>query len=447
MDTIPQQILLQLILIFLNAFFAATEIAVISLNGAKLRKEAEEGNKKSARLLKMVEEPSGFLSTIQIGITLAGFLGSAFAADNFSGYLVNWVYDDLGYRGMSQETLNTISVIVITIILSYVTLILGELVPKRIAMQKPYEIAKFTSGVVSAVATVMKPVIIFLSLSTNAVLKLLRMKTETEEESVTEEELKMMIELGGKKGVLDKDESDWIKNVFEFDDITVEEVMTQRSDMVTVDLDDDEEKILEVIRESKCSRIPVYDREKDEDDIVGILHAKDYLLAGDEEREKGIEPLMRQAYFVSENMKASELFKKMQLNNMHMAIVVDEYGSINGLVTMEDLLEEIVGSIYDETDIPEVEEDIVQLAENKWKLRGDCSIKKFEAVADYEIETDNNHYVTMGGLVIEIIDEIPEDGKEFDVEIQDLKIHVLSTENRRISEMIVEKTEKTIDNE
>ena len=447
MDTIPQQILLQLILIFLNAFFAATEIAVISLNGAKLRKEAEEGNKKSARLLKMVEEPSGFLSTIQIGITLAGFLGSAFAADNFSGYLVNWVYDDLGYRGMSQETLNTISVIVITIILSYVTLILGELVPKRIAMQKPYEIAKFTSGVVSAVATVMKPVIIFLSLSTNAVLKLLRMKTETEEESVTEEELKMMIELGGKKGVLDKDESDWIKNVFEFDDITVEEVMTQRSDMVTVDLDDDEEKILEVIRESKCSRIPVYDREKDEDDIVGILHAKDYLLAGDEEREKGIEPLMRQAYFVSENMKASELFKKMQLNNMHMAIVVDEYGSINGLVTMEDLLEEIVGSIYDETDIPEVEEDIVQLAENKWKLRGDCSIKKFEAVADYEIETDNNHYVTMGGLVIEIIDEIPEDGQEFDVEIQDLKIHVLSTENRRISEMIVEKTEKTIDNE
>lgn len=447
MDTIPQQILLQLILIFLNAFFAATEIAVISLNGAKLRKEAEEGNKKSARLLKMVEEPSGFLSTIQIGITLAGFLGSAFAADNFSGYLVNWVYDDLGYRGMSQETLNTISVIVITIILSYVTLILGELVPKRIAMQKPYEIAKFTSGVVSAVATVMKPVIIFLSLSTNAVLKLLRMKTETEEESVTEEELKMMIELGGKKGVLDKDESDWIKNVFEFDDITVEEVMTQRSDMVTVDLDDDEEKILEVIRESKCSRIPVYDREKDEDDIVGILHAKDYLLAGDEEREKGIEPLMRQAYFVSENMKASELFKKMQLNNMHMAIVVDEYGTINGLVTMEDLLEEIVGSIYDETDIPEVEEDIVQLAENKWKLRGDCSIKKFEAVADYEIETDNNHYVTMGGLVIEIIDEIPEDGKEFDVEIQDLKIHVLSTENRRISEMIVEKTEKTIDNE
>lgn len=447
MDTIPQQILLQLILIFLNAFFAATEIAVISLNGAKLRKEAEEGNKKSTRLLKMVEEPSGFLSTIQIGITLAGFLGSAFAADNFSGYLVNWVYDDLGYRGMSQETLNTISVIVITIILSYVTLILGELVPKRIAMQKPYEIAKFTSGVVSAVATVMKPVIIFLSLSTNAVLKLLRMKTETEEESVTEEELKMMIELGGKKGVLDKDESDWIKNVFEFDDITVEEVMTQRSDMVTVDLDDDEEKILEVIRESKCSRIPVYDREKDEDDIVGILHAKDYLLAGDEKREKGIEPLMRQAYFVSENMKASELFKKMQLNNMHMAIVVDEYGSINGLVTMEDLLEEIVGSIYDETDIPEVEEDIVQLAENKWKLRGDCSIKKFEAVADYEIETDNNHYVTMGGLVIEIIDEIPEDGKEFDVEIQDLKIHVLSTENRRISEMIVEKTEKTIDNE
>ncbi len=447
MDTIPKQILLQLILIFLNAFFAATEIAVISLNQTRLQKEADGGDKKSARLLKMVEEPSGFLSTIQIGITLAGFLGSAFAADNFSGYLVNWIYNDLGYTGVSQETLNTISVIIITLILSYVTLILGELVPKRIAMQKPYEIARFTSGVVSAVATVMKPIIVFLSLSTNAVLKLLRMKTETEEDSVTEDEIKMMIELGGRKGVLDKEESNWIKNVFEFDDITVEEVMTKRADMTTIDIGDGEEEVLAVIRASRCSRIPVYDREKDEDDIVGILHSKEYLLAMPEEREKGIAHLMKPAYFVPENMKASEMFKKMQIGSMHMAIVVDEYGSINGLVTMEDLLEEIVGSIYDETDIPDVEEDIVQIGENKWKLKGDCAIKKFESVTGCEIETDKNHYVTMGGLVIETIDKIPEDDSEFDLEVQDLHIHVLSTENRRILEMTVEKIEKTIDKE
>lgn len=447
MDTIPKQILLQLILIFLNAFFAATEIAVISLNQTRLQKEAESGDKKSARLLKMVEEPSGFLSTIQIGITLAGFLGSAFAADNFSGYLVNWIYNDLGYTGMSQETLNTISVIIITLILSYVTLILGELVPKRIAMQKPYEIARFTSGVVSAVATVMKPIIVFLSLSTNAVLRLLRMKTETEEDSVTEDEIKMMIELGGRKGVLDKEESNWIKNVFEFDDITVEEVMTKRADMTTIDINDDEEEVLAVIRASRCSRIPVYDREKDEDDIVGILHSKEYLLATPQERQEGIAHLMKPAYFVSENMKASEMFKKMQLSSMHMAIVVDEYGSINGLVTMEDLLEEIVGSIYDETDIPDVEEDIVQIGENKWKLKGDCAIKKFESVADCEIETDKNHYVTMGGLVIETIDKIPEDDSEFDLDVQNLHIHVLAAENRRILEMTVEKIEKPIDNE
>ncbi len=447
MDTIPKQILLQLILIFLNAFFAATEIAVISLNQTRLQKEADGGDKKSARLLKMVEEPSGFLSTIQIGITLAGFLGSAFAADNFSGYLVNWIYNDLGYTGVSQETLNTISVIIITLILSYVTLILGELVPKRIAMQKPYEIARFTSGVVSAVATVMKPIIVLLSLSTNAVLKLLRMKTETEEDSVTEDEIKMMIELGGRKGVLDKEESNWIKNVFEFDDITVEEVMTKRADMTTIDIGDGEEEVLAVIRASRCSRIPVYDREKDEDDIVGILHSKEYLLAMPEEREKGIAHLMKPAYFVPENMKASEMFKKMQIGSMHMAIVVDEYGSINGLVTMEDLLEEIVGSIYDETDIPDVEEDIVQIGENKWKLKGDCAIKKFESVTGCEIETDKNHYVTMGGLVIETIDKIPEDDSEFDLEVQDLHIHVLSTENRRILEMTVEKIEKTIDKE
>lgn len=300
---------------------------------------------------------------------------------------------------------------------------------------------------VSAVATVMKPIIVFLSLSTNAVLKLLRMKTETEEDSVTEDEIKMMIELGGRKGVLDKEESNWIKNVFEFDDITVEEVMTKRADMTTIDIGDGEEEVLAVIRASRCSRIPVYDREKDEDDIVGILHSKEYLLAMPEEREKGIAHLMKPAYFVPENMKASEMFKKMQIGSMHMAIVVDEYGSINGLVTMEDLLEEIVGSIYDETDIPDVEEDIVQIGENKWKLKGDCAIKKFESVTGCEIETDKNHYVTMGGLVIETIDKIPEDDSEFDLEVQDLHIHVLSTENRRILEMTVEKIEKTIDKE
>ncbi len=204
MDSVPQQIILQVILILINAFFASTEIAVISLNATKLKKMSEDGDKTAKRLLRLVEEPAGFLSTIQIGITLAGFLGSAFAAENFSQYLVDWIYNGLGFRGIPVSVLNTLSVIVITIILSYFTLILGELVPKRIAMQKPYAVAKFACPVVSAVAFIMRPVVFFLSLSTNAVLRLLRMKTEAEEESVTEEEIRMMVDLGEEKGVIDE---------------------------------------------------------------------------------------------------------------------------------------------------------------------------------------------------------------------------------------------------
>jgi len=218
MNSIVPQLLLQVILIFLNAFFAAAEIAVISLNATKLRKSAEDGDKTCARLLKLVDEPSGFLSTIQIGITLAGFLGSAFAADNFSGYLVNWVYQDLGFHALPVSVLDTLSVIVITIILSYFTLIFGELVPKRIAMQQSFAVAKFVYRVVSFVALIMKPAVAFLSLSTNVVLKLFGMKTEAEEETVTEEEIRLMVELGEENGSIDSDEKEWIQNVLEFND-------------------------------------------------------------------------------------------------------------------------------------------------------------------------------------------------------------------------------------
>ena len=257
MDSLPQQLLLQAILIFLNAFFAATEIAVLSLNQTVVENDAENGSKVAKRLIKMMDQPAGFLSTIQIGITLAGFLGSAFAADNFSEYLVNWLHNDVGLTSIPVKTLDTISVIVITLILSYITLILGELVPKRIAMQKPYQVAKFTSGVVNNMAIIMKPIVFFLSLSTNLVLKLLRMKTENEEDQVTEEDIRMMVNLGSKRGVLEESERTWINNVFEFNDITVAEVMTQRSEIVSIDIDDTKDQVLELIKTCKYSRIPV----------------------------------------------------------------------------------------------------------------------------------------------------------------------------------------------
>ena len=434
MDSLPQQFILQAILIFLNAFFAATEIAVLSLNQSVIENDAEKGSKVARRLLKMMEQPSGFLSTIQIGITLAGFLGSAFAADNFSEYLVNWLYNDVGLTSVPVATLDTISVIVITLILSYVTLILGELVPKRVAMQKPYQVAKFTSGVVNGMAIVMKPIVFFLSLSTNVVLKLLRMKTESEDDEMTEEDIRMMINLGGKRGVLEESETSWINNVFEFNDITVAEVMTQRSEMVSIDIEDTADEVLALIKESKYSRIPVYD--KDEDCIPGILYANDFLKAEPEDRVDFVK-ISRPVYFVPENLKASELFEKMRVEKRHLAIAVDEYGSVSGLITMEDLLEIIVGNIYDENDESE-EEDVIAIDENTWKIQGDCSIKKFNLATGIKIE-QNERYHTMGGVVINIIDTIPEDGSQFTVEGHDLQFNIIAVENRRITEMIVKK--------
>lgn len=432
MDSLPQQLLLQAVLIFLNAFFAATEIAVLSVNQAVVRQDAESGDRKAKKIVKMIDEPAGFLSTIQIGITLAGFLGSAFAADNFSEYLVNWVYNDLGMTGISPATLDVLAVIVITLILSYITLIAGELVPKRIAMQKPYGVARFTCGPVMAVAVVMKPVVMFLSLSTNAVLRLLRMRTDGSEDEVTEEEIRMMVKLGGQKGVLEQAESNWISNVFDFNDITVEEVMTQRADMVSVDTDDDPEKILEIIRENRYSRMPVYNRE--EDKVYGILHVNDFLLADDRGRA-GFMEMLRPVYYVSENMKTSELFEKMQKSNRHMAVVVDEYGAVSGLATMEDLLEEIVGNIYDETDIPE-EDEIVKLDDESWKVKGECPIRKFEAAAGIQLSV-SDRYRTMGGAVLDSLETIPSDGTQITVENDQLIMEITKVENRHVEEMII----------
>ena len=289
MDSIIGKLLLQVVLIALNAFFAATEMAVVSLNATKLRKLEEEGDKKAAKLLKLVDAPSSFLSTIQIAITLAGLLGSAFAADSFSVYIVNWVYDGLGLTMIPQGVMNTIAMVITTLILSYFQLVFGELVPKRIALQKSYQVACIASGVVSAVATVMRPVIWLLSVSTNGILRLLHMKVEAEEETVTEEEIRMMIDLGGQKGTIDQEEQEWIENVFRFDDISVREAMTRTADVEAFSLEAADEEIIQTIRKTGLSRYPVYD--EDINDIVGILNARDFLLERGAEHPRSLKEL------------------------------------------------------------------------------------------------------------------------------------------------------------
>lgn len=286
MPLIAFQLLVQVILILINAFFAATEIAVISLNANKLRKLEEEGDKLASKLLRMVEEPAGFLSTIQIGITLAGFLGSAFAADSFSEYLVHWVCEDLGVTALPRSAVDTLSVIVITLILSYFTLIFGELVPKRIAMQRPMEMARLSCRLVSALSVIARPVVSLLSLSTNGVLRLLGMRTDVEEEQVTEDEIRMMIDLGNENGAIDADEKELLHNVFEFSDQRVGDVMTRAADVISLPVDAPAQQVLEVIRTSGLSRFPIYGT--NENQVLGVLNAKEFLLSWAAQDERGL---------------------------------------------------------------------------------------------------------------------------------------------------------------
>ena len=438
MNSILPQLLLQVILIFLNAFFAAAEIAVISLNASKLRKSAEDGDKTCARLLKLVEEPSGFLSTIQIGITLAGFLGSAFAADNFSGYLVDWVYKDLGFHSLPVSVLDTLSVIVITIILSYFTLIFGELVPKRIAMQKSFAVAKFVYRVVSFVALIMKPAVAFLSLSTNLVLKMFGMKTEAEEETVTEDEIRLMVELGEENGSIDSDEKEWIQNVLEFNDTIVRNCMTHESEIIAISADATDEEITQLITESGTSRYPVY--QNDLHDIIGVLNARTFLLSRATGEKTNIRKLLRPAYFIPETVHASTLFRDMQKQKLHIAIVVDEYGDTSGIVTLEDLVEEIFGNIYDEFDENEPAE-IEQLKENLWRVTGTADVDDIAKELDIDLP-ESSDYTTLGGMVFSNLKTIPKDGTTVDLDVGDIHIHVDAISRRRIQSALVSKVEK-----
>ena len=435
MGSIVGKLLLQVVLIGLNAFFAATEIAVVSLNATKLKKLEEEGDKRAKRLLKMVETPSSFLSTIQIAITLAGLLGSAFAADSFAGYIVDGVYNGLGLTMIPVGVMNTIAMIITTLILSYFQLVFGELVPKRIAMQKSFQVACFTSRVVVAVATVMRPVIWLLSVSTNGMLKLLRLKVEAEEETVPEEEIRMMIDLGGQKGTIDQEEQEWIENVFRFDDISVREAMTRTADVEAFSLDATDEEIIHTIRETGLSRYPVYN--EDINDIVGILNARDFLLERGAENPRSLKELLRSAYFVPESIHADDLFQDMQTKKVHIAVVIDEYGQTAGIITIEDLLEEIVGNIYDEFD-PAEKPEMERLEDNLWRVNGGVFIDDLAEELDMEIPEDED-YDTVGGMIFSCLHTIPADGSQFDVQINGLDIHVEKIEDRRIEEALIRK--------
>lgn len=427
-------ITIQIIMIFINAFFAGTEIAVISLNQTRLKKDAEDGDKIAKKLVKMVDNPSSFLSTIQICITLAGFLGAAFSADVLSEHLVE-SFVRLGLN-WNITILNTISVILITIIISFFTLIFGELVPKRIAQQKPMGWARAAIRVLGGLSIFFKPMIWLLSACTNLVLRLLHLKTDGGEEAATEEDIRLMVESSGESGKIEEDEKEWIQNVFDFNDIAVDDVMTRDGDVVAIQEDIQERDFLEVIKSTGFSRFPVYG--EDLNDIKGIIIAKEFLLNLSDKNRKPFKELIRPAYLVPDSIHADKLLSDMKENSVHMALVIDEYGQFAGIITMEDLLEELVGNIYDEFDQKE-EEEIQQIDDNTWLVMGDTTIEDFNEETEVYDIPESEDYDTIGGLVLSTLSTFPEDGTEIDVEKDGFSFHVKKIEDRKIISVIVKK--------
>jgi putative hemolysin len=431
-DPLLPALLLQLVLILVNAVFAASEIAVISLNENRLRKQVDMGDKVAARLMRMVEKPSSFLSTIQVSITLAGFLGSAFAANNFADDIAGWM---VGIVPISLSAAHTIALVLVTIILSYFSLVLGELAPKRIAMQHADKVARFAADLITGMSYFLRPMIALLSGSTNLVLRALGVDPNSSPEKVTEEEIRLMVDIGEEKGAIETNEREMIENVFEFNNMTAAEVMTHRTDMTAIWIADTPEVILRTITESGLSRFPVYD--EDLDDIIGVLSTRTWLLNEREQNPRPLVELLRETYFVPETVKADVLFRNMQKRKTHIAIVVDEFGGTSGLVTMEDLLEEIVGNIYDEFD-PQVMQDIVQLEPNKWRVSGGIDLETLSEALGVDLPEDEE-YSTLGGLVYSCLSSIPEDGSQPDITTNGLNIHVEQVEDRRVIAAVLSK--------
>ena len=436
-DPLLPKLLLLFILILINAFFAGAEIAVISLSETKLKKQMEEGDKKAEKLLKLTQTPDYFLSAIQIAITLAGFLSSAFAADSFSDPLVKWMVEQKGVTALDAHALNNIMVVFITIVLSYFSLVLGELVPKRIAMKKTEAVARFTLGPVCAVAAVFRPIIWLLSKSTNGVLRLFGIDPKADQEDVSEDEILMMVDLGEERGAIEASEKELIENIFEFNNTTAEDVMVHRTDMVMVWAQDTSDDIINTILASGRSRFPVY--EEDADAGGRYARSSDILLSAQEDQPKPLAELLRPAYFVPESVRTDVLFRDMQSKKVHMAIVVDEYGGTSGLVTMEDLLEEIVGNIYDEFD-PLEEKDIEQVEPGVWKASGSCDLELVAEALGMEFPEEEESD-TLGGLVFAQLSVIPEDGSQLEVDACGLHIKVLNFTDRRVEQALVSKLE------
>ncbi len=425
------EIIILIILIGINAFFAAAEISIISLREITLEKKAGEGDKKAKQLLDIIKEPSRFLSTIQVGVTLASFFTSASAAVGLSKILETALIST--NVSFLVKFASTISFVSITILISFLSLLFGELIPKRLALRKSEAIASMTVGVIRVIDIIAMPLVLALTKATNFFVNLIYGAEKEHEDQITEEEIRMMINVGEEKGIFRKTETEMINSIFQFDDTTVSDVMTPRPDMVILALESSFEETLKVIIEEKYSRIPVY--EDNIDDIVGVLYTKDiidYMAFNSEQDEFHLSSFIKEPYFVTEYMKIDMLLKEMQKRSIHISIVIDEYGTTAGLITIEDMLEEIVGNIFDEYD--EMEEEIEVKGENEFEIDGGINMTELN---DLLSSNYSENYDTVSGLLLDYFGKFPKKGES--IVIEDYKFTILGVENKRIKKILVKK--------
>ena len=428
---VTQLILFQIFLILLNAIFACAEIAVISINDNKLATMAAQGDKRAKRLSVLTAQPASFLATIQVAITLSGFLGSAFAADNFSERMVTALIG-LGIT-ISPAALDTISVIFITLILSYFTLIFGELVPKRLAKKNAEALALSMSAMIYWISKMFAPLVFALTISTNQVLKLLGIDPDSEDKELSEEEIRMLVDVGSEKGVIAPEEKEMIQNVFEFDDLIVGDFATHRTDIVMLWAEDSNEEWERIISESRFAKYPVCDGTVD--NVIGILNTKDYFRLKDKTRESLMRNAIVPAFFIPESICADVLFRQMKQSRKHFAVVLDEYGGMAGIVTMNDLLEQLVGDLENETEAPDDALKIRKQTNDSWVIEGSALLR--DVAKNLGVVMPEEEYDTFGGMIFGEYGAIPEDGSEFDAEIGELKIKVTEIREHRIRKATV----------
>ena len=446
MDEYIVPILLQVVLIALNAIFASAEAAFLSINSARIEKIIEEGDKKTRkrakRLQKLTKDSSKFLSTIQVAITLAGFLGSAFAADSFAQPLTNWFngLPFLAERGVVIP--ETVFVVLITLMLSFFSIVCGELIPKKIAIKNAEKLSLGISGFIRFMSVIFAPIVWILTVTTNGILRMFGINPDEEEEAASEEEIRIMLDTSSEAGAIDSMENEMIQNIFEFDDILISEVCTHRREVSMLYRDETVEEWREKIIESRQHAFyPVCG--EDADDVIGVLNTRTFFREEFATTEEAIANACEKAYFVPENMKADVLFTNMKETRNYFAIVVDEYGGTSGVITIHDLLELLVGDMGDKED--EVVEEIVCLneEENRWKILGSASLEKVAEALDITFESEDCD--TFGGYIFGLLGEIPDDGSQLDLETDDLTIKVESVADHRIEETLVTVKERPVD--